>query len=335
MTDLTTTYLGLKLKNPVVASASPLSEQIDAIRRMEDAGAAAVVLHSLFEEQIHLHAHHLDHGLSQGTDSFAESLSYFPDLEHYKLGPDRYLEHIRLAKEAVDMPIIASLNGVTPGGWTLFAKQMEAAGADALELNVYDLVTDPERSGVDVENGYVDLIGMVRSTVEIPIAVKLSPFFSSIPHMARRLAGAGADALVLFNRFYQPDLDIENLEITPSLDLSHSRELRARLRWVAILYGQNEMDLAVTGGVHTAEDVLKTLMAGGKVARMTSALLSNGIKHLTYVLRDLEAWMEEREYVSVEEMRGSLSHRNAEAGDRLERANYMKVLNAFMPRTYS
>lgn len=335
MTDLTTTYLGLDLSNPIVVSASPLSESLDAIRQLEDSGAGAIVLHSLFEEQLHLHAHHLDHGLSQGIDSYAESLSYFPEPAHDKLGPDRYLEHISAAKQAVDMPVIASLNGVTPGGWTQFAKLMAEAGADALELNVYDLATDPERSGAQVEEGYVQLVEMVSNAIQIPIAVKLSPFFSSIPHMARRLTAAGAKGLVLFNRFYQPDLDIENLEITPSLDLSHSHELRPRLRWIAILYGQNPVDLAVTGGVHSAEDVLKTMMAGANVAMMTSALLRNGIHHLGYVLRDLRAWMEEKDYPCLEEMRGSLSHRNAEAGDRLERANYMKVLNAFMPREFS
>ncbi len=332
MTDLSTTYLGLALNNPLVASASPLCEDVGRIRRMEDAGAAAVVLHSLFEEQINFESQHLDRHLSYGTESFAESLTYFPDLAGYHLGPDGYLDHIRRAKAAVAIPIIGSLNGVSTGGWIRYAKMIQEAGADALELNVYYIPTNPEMTGPQVEQMYLDLVRDVKGTLKIPVAVKLGPYFSAMAHMARRLDGAGADALVLFNRFYQPDLDLEKLEAVPSLTLSSSHELLLRLHWVAILYEHIRADLAVTGGVHTAEDVLKSMMAGARVAMMTSALLIHGIEHLTPVRNGLLAWMEEHEYVSIRQMQGSMSYRSVAEPAAFERGNYMKVLSSYALR---
>ncbi|MBI2455442.1 MAG: dihydroorotate dehydrogenase-like protein [candidate division NC10 bacterium] len=333
MTDLSTTYLGLSLKNPLVVSASPLSEDVGNIRRMEDAGAAAVVLHSLFEEQIDVESQQLDRYLSQGTESFAESLSYFPDLTRYNLGPDGYLEHLRRIKAAVDIPIIGSLNGVSTGGWITYARKIQEAGADALELNLYFIPTDPKMTGAQVEQMYVDLARDVKASVGIPVAVKLNHFFSAMANMAQGLDQAGADALVLFNRFYQPDFDLESLEVVPSLTLSSSYELLLRLHWVAILHGHVRADLAITGGVHTAQDVLKSMMAGARVAMMTSALLKNGIEHLTMVRADLLAWMEEHEYTSIRQMQGSMSYRSVANPSAFERANYMKVLSSYALRT--
>lgn len=332
MIDLSTTYLGLTLKNPLVASASPLCEDIDNIRRMEDAGASAVVLHSLFEEQIDRESHHLDRYLSHGTESFAESLTYFPDMSDYNLGPDGYLEHLRRAKDAVAIPIIASLNGVSTGGWIRYAKSMQEAGADALELNVYYIPTDPDLTGAQVEQMYVDLVRDVGASVSTPVAVKLGHSFSAMANLARRLDQSGANALVLFNRFYQPDFDLENLEVMPRLTLSSSYELLLRLHWVAILYGRIRGDLAVTGGVHTAEDVLKAMMAGARVAMMTSALLRHGIPHLTTLRTDLLAWMESHEYESIRQMQGSMSHRSVAEPAAFERANYLKVLSSYVLR---
>lgn len=329
MSDLTTTYLGLTLKNPLVASASPLCEEVDNLRRMEDAGAAAVVLHSLFEEQIDFESQQLDRFLSQGTESFAESLTYFPTVGDYRLGPDDYLEHVRRAKAAVRIPVIGSLNGVSTGGWIRYARMIQEAGADALELNVYYIPTDPEMSSAQVEQMYLDLVRDVKATLKIPVAVKLGHAFTAMANLARRLDQAGADALVLFNRFYQPDLDLEKLEAVPRLTLSNSYELLLRVHWVAILYGHIRADLAVTGGVHTAEDVLKAMMSGARVAMMTSALLENGIAHLTRVRADLVAWMEEREYVSVRQMQGSMSYRSVAEPAAFERGNYMKVLGSY------
>jgi dihydroorotate dehydrogenase (fumarate) len=330
MVDLSTTYLGLTLKNPLVVSPSPLCEKIDNIRQMEDAGASAVVLPSLFEEQITLESHHLDRYLSHGTESFAESLTYFPDMIDYNLGPDGYLELIRRAKFVVDIPIIGSLNGVSTGGWITYAKKIEEAGADALELNTYYIPTDPELSGAQVEQMYLDLVRDVKASVRIPVAIKLSPNFSAIPNMARRLDQAGADALVMFNRFYQPDFDLENLEVVPSLILSGSYELLVRLTWVAIVYGHIRADLAITGGVHTALDVLKAMMVGARVAMMTSALLTHGIGHLNTVRADLLTWMEQHEYESIRQMQGSMSHRSVANPAAFERANYMKVLSSYV-----
>ena len=329
MSDLTTTYLGLKLKNPLVVSPSPLCQELGNIRQMEDAGASAVVLHSLFEEQLTLESQELDHFLAHGTDSFAEALSYYPDLGHYNLGPDAYLEHIRKAKAAVKIPIVGSLNGVSTGGWIEYAKKIEDAGADALELNVYYIATDADMSGAQVEQMYADLVRDVRAGVKIPVAVKLGPYFSAMASMARRLDQAGANGLVLFNRFYQPDFDLEKLEVTPNLVLSRSDELRLRLTWVGILYGRIKADLAITGGVHTAEDAIKSMMAGARVAMMTSALLRNGIGHLKTVLSGIANWMEKHEYASIQQMQGSMSQKSVAEPAAFERANYMKVLSSY------
>ncbi len=332
MTDLSTNYLGLELKNPLVVSASPLSEELDNIRRMEDAGAAAVVLHSLFEEQITLESQMLDRHLSAGTESFAESLTYFPDLTGYNLGPEGYLEHLRKAKRAVGIPVIGSLNGISKGGWTEYAKKIEEAGADALELNIFYISTDTEMSGERVEQRYCELAAHVKASVKIPVAVKLGLYFSSLPNLAKHLDTAGVDALVLFNRFYQPDFDLENLEVVPNLILSTPYELLLRLHWVAILYGHVKADLAVTGGVHSAKDVLKAMMAGARVAMMTSALLKHGIQHLTGILDELLAWMEEHEYESIHQMQGSMSQRAVADPAAFVRANYVKVLSSYALR---
>ena len=332
MSDLSTSYLGLSLKNPLVVSPSPLCEDLGAIRKMEDAGASAVVLHSLFEEQLTLDSQDLDRFLTSGTESFAEALSYFPDMGQFKLGPEAYLEHIQKAKKAVKIPIIGSLNGVSTGGWVSFAKKIEQAGADALELNVYYIATDPDMSGAQVEQMYADLVRDVRGSLKIPIAVKLGPYFSSMASVARRLDQAGANGLVLFNRFYQPDFDLEKLEVIPNLNLSRSEELRLRLCWVAILSGRIKADMAITGGVHTAEDVIKSMMAGAKVAMMTSALLKNGIEHLKTVREGVEAWMEKHEYASIRQMQGSMSQKSVAEPAAFVRANYMKVLRSYALR---
>lgn len=329
MIDLTTKYLGLKLKNPLVASASPLCELVENLQKLEEHGIGAVVLPSLFEEQLRLESVALDSDLSRGAESFGEALSYLPELDDYNLGPEGYLELIRKAKKAVSIPVIASLNGTSRSGWIEYARQIEQAGADALELNLYNLVTDPARTSTDVEQGYCDLVRDVKKSTKIPVAVKLSVFFSAPANMAKRLDEAGANALVLFNRFYQADFDIEQLEVVPSLTLSHPYELLLRLRWVAIIYGHVKADLAITGGVHSAEDVLKSMMAGAKVAMMTSALLENGIEHVGHVLTDLKRWMEEHEYVSIQQMQGSLSHRSAPNPAAIERMNYIRVLSSY------
>jgi len=329
MIDLSTTYLGINLKNPLVVSASPLAEELANIRRMEDSGAAAIILPSLFEEQISIESSALDHFLQQGTESFAESLTYFPDLTGYNLGPEGYCEHVRRAKAAVDVPIIASLNGSSIGGWTEYAKKIQDAGADALELNIYYIPTSTGETGDEVEKLYYDLVATVKSRLGIPVAVKISAYFSSLPNMAKRLDQAGANALVLFNRFYQPDFDIDNLEVVPNLLLSTSHELLLRLNWVAILYGHIKADLAVTGGVHTAADVLKAMMAGARVVAITSALLRNGIGHLATLRRDMLAWMEEHEYQSIRQMQGSMSQRAVADPSAFQRANYVRVLSSY------
>jgi dihydroorotate dehydrogenase (fumarate) len=331
--ELKTRYLGLELKNPLVVSPSPLSEPIDNIKKMEDAGAAAVVLHSLFEEQITMASNELDANLLQGEDSFAEALSYFPDMGDYKMGPDSYLEHIRKAKAAVDIPIIGSLNGVSAGGWLDFAKKIEEAGADALELNVYFIPTNPNMNSQKLEEMYCQIVKNVKSVVSIPVAVKIGPYFSALANLAQQLDAACADALVLFNRFYQPDIDLENLEVKPDLNLSTSNELRLRLRWVAILCGAIKADMAVTGGVHTAEDVIKSMMAGANVTMLTSALLKHGIGHLKTVHDGIEDWMEAHEYESIKQMQGSMSHKNCPEPAAFERANYMKILTHYKAET--
>jgi dihydroorotate dehydrogenase (fumarate) len=335
MTDLSTTYLGLKLKNPLAASASPFTKKLDAFRQMEDAGLSAVVMHSLFEEQITHESNELDHFLSAGTESFAEAITYFPDLKQYNMGPDAYLELIRKAREAVQIPVIASLNGISSGGWVEYARRIGQAGASALELNLYYLPTDPNLSGAELEEEYLRLVRDVCAKVQIPLAVKLSPFFTAIPQMAKRLAGAGAGALVLFNRFYQPDLDLEKLEVAPRLKLSASDDLLLPLRWIAILYGRVKADLALTGGVHTGQDLVKAVMAGASVAMTTSALLQNGLAHAGGILSEAEAWMDEHEYKSVRQMQGSMSQKSVAEPAAFERANYMKALRSYddrMPR---
>jgi dihydroorotate dehydrogenase (fumarate) len=329
--DLSTTYLGLKLKNPLVPSSSPLSRNLNSLRRMEDGGAAAIVLYSLFEEQITLESQDLNHYLTQGVESFPEALTYFPEAAEYETGPTEYMEHIRRAKETLEIPVIASLNGVSTGGWVKYAKDIQEAGADALELNVYYIPTDPSLGGSQVEQIYVDILKDVKKAVSIPVAMKLSPYFSSMSNMAHRLAEAGAEGLVLFNRFYQPDLDVENLEIVPHLLLSTSAELRLPLRWIAILYGRVGTDLGLTTGVHTAEDVLKGLMAGASVTMMASELLRNGVGRLREILVDLERWMLEYEYESVTDLIGSLSQINCAEPAAFERANYMRMLSSFAP----
>jgi len=332
MSDLSTKYLGLNLKSPLLASASPLCESVDNIKRLEDHNLAAVVLPSLFEEQLELESMSVDSDLSRGAESFPESANFFPDLHTYNLGPDGYLELIRHAKESVNIPIIASLNGISSGGWLEYAKLMEEAGADAIELNIYSIATDPAVSGAEIEQGYIDLVRHLKHSVRIPVAVKLSPFFSAPANMGVRLDEARADAIVLFNRFYQPDFDIEQLEITPSLALSRPEELLVRLHWTAILYGHVRADLGITGGVHGAKDVIKCILAGARVAFMTSALLRNGVHHAAHVLSELDRWLEEHEYSSVQQMCGSMSHGAVPDPSAFERGNYMKVLSSYTLR---
>jgi len=329
MPDLTTTYLGLALKNPLMASASPLSKKVDLVRCLEEAGAAGVVMYSLFEEQITHQSRALDHYLTHGAESYAEALSYFPDLDDYNLEPDIYLEHLHRVKRAVGIPVIGSLNGISPGGWVEYAHKIEQAGADALELNIYYLPTDLSMSRAELEEIYIALIRDVRLQVHIPIAIKLSSFFTALPSVARRFVQAGADGLVLFNRFYQPDFDLDALEVVPNLTLSISHDLRLPLRWIAILYGRIEADLALTSGVHTAQDVLKAMMAGAKVAMLASELLANGLWRLQDILDYLRAWMEEHQYESITQMRGSMSRRAIAEPAAFERANYMIALNTF------
>jgi dihydroorotate dehydrogenase (fumarate) len=329
MADLSTTYLGLKLKNPLVASASPLSEKVDTVKQMEAQGVSAVVMYSLFEEQIIHESHELDHYLSRGTYSYAEAVTYLPDLGRYSVGPDSYIEHVRRLKEATNIPIIGSINGVSSGGWIEYAEKIEQAGADAVELNIYYLPTDPEITSTELEDNYVQLVRDVCAKVNIPVAVKLSPFFTSLPNLARRIVAAGASGLVLFNRFYQPDFDLENLEVVPNLELSRSQELRLPLRWIALMYGNVQADFALTTGVHTHLDMLKGLMAGASVTMAASALLRNGVPYAARLLGDFHQWMEINEYESVMQMKGSLSAKALSKSQPLERANYMKELNSY------
>lgn len=327
--DLTTTYLGLTLDHPIVPSASPLSEDLDSIRRLEDAGAAAVVLFSLFEEQLEGESHMLDRYLSYGSDSFFETLNYFPEMDTYGLGSTDYLDLIRQAKEAVDIPIIGSLNGSSPGGWTTYAKRIEEAGADALELNIYYVPTNPLVKSAAVEQMYLDIVKSVKQSISIPIAVKVGPFFSAFANMAQRLDLQGADALVLFNRFYQPELDLTTMEVSPNLVLSTSDDLRLPLRWIALLYGQVSADLAITSGVHTYEDVAKGVLAGANVTMMTSELLQNGPGRMLEICSRLAEWMEAHEFESIKQMRGAMSQRKVAVPDAFERANYMKILKSW------
>lgn len=329
MADLSTTYLGLTLKNPVVASASPLSKKVESIRRLEDAGVSAVVMYSLFEEQIVHESKALDYFLSRGTDSYAEAITYFPEMDSYNVGPENYLELIRKAKAAVNIPVIGSLNGVSTGGWVKYARLIEEAGADALELNIYYVPTESTLTSQELEQAHVDLVADIRKQINIPLAVKLSPFFSTLPNLASRLVRAGASGLVLFNRFIQPDLDIELLEVTPHLTLSTSEELNLPLRWTAILYGRVQADLALTGGVHTVKDLVKAVMAGASAALLASELIAKGPMRAGELVRELSAWMDENEYTSLQKMRGSMSQQAVAEPAAFERANYMKALTSY------
>jgi len=326
MIDLSTKYLGLKLHSPLVVSASPLSRDVDGICRLEDAGASAVVLYSLFEEQLRQEEMDLEFHLEAGTESFAESLTYFPQPSEFHTGPEGYLNHIRKAKSSVHIPIIASLNGSTLGGWTKFAGEIERAGADAIECNIYYIPTDPKLTAEDVEKTYFDIVQAVKSTVTIPVAVKLSPFFSNMAAMAQRLDQAGADSLVLFNRFYQPDIDLEELEIRPNVLLSTPQALRLPLTWIGILFSRIKADLAATGGVHGAQDVIKLLMVGANVTMLCSSLMRNGVNHIRHVERELSEWMEEHEYESVAQMQGSMSQQRCPDPGAFERAQYMRAV---------
>lgn len=326
--DLSTNYLGLELENPLVPSASPLSKSMDGIKRLAEAGAGAIVMHSLFEEQINANSMEIDHFLTSGTDSFGEALSYFPEMDSYEVGPDSYLEHIREAKESVQIPIIGSLNGVSDGGWIEFAQLIEEAGADALELNIYYIPTDPDKSGAEIESMYLEVIRSVCNSVKIPVAVKFGPFFSSIPNIAKRMTQLGAKGLVMFNRFYQPDFDIRAMEVVPNLVLSTSDELRLPLRWTAILYKKVLADIAITSGIHTGSDVIKGVLAGANVTMLASELLSNGVHRISEIKSDITQWMELYEYDSINQMRGSMSQINTPEPAAFERANYMKVLRS-------
>jgi len=327
--DLSTTYLSLKLKNPVVPSASPLSKDLDSIKKLEEEGAAAIVMYSLFEEQINLEAQELDHFLTMGTDSFSEALSYFPDVGEYNLGPVEYLEHIRSAKAAVEIPIIGSLNGVSTGGWMDYAKNIEEAGADALELNIYYIPTDPYLTGTDIENMYIDNLKTVKKSVKIPVSIKLSPYFSNISFMIRKLDEAGTDGFVLFNRFYQPDFDLEKLVVEPKVNLSTSQDILLPLRWIGVLYGKIKANLAATSGIHKAEDAIKMIMAGADVTMVCSALLKSGVGQISDIIDNMINWMESNEYDSVTQMKGSMSQQSVAEPAAFERANYMKALNRY------
>jgi len=329
MVDLSTTYMGLKLKNPLVASAAPFSEKIASVKKLEEAGVAAIVMYSLFEEQIIHESLELDHYLSYGAEASPEFGSFYPQSGTYTLKPEAYIETLKKIKEAVKIPVIASLNGVSTGGWIKYARKMQDNGADALELNLYYLPTDPSLTSTKLEESYVTLVQDICKSVKIPVSVKLSPFFTALPNLAKRMADAGAKGLVLFNRFYQPDLDLENLEVLPNLVLSNSNELRLPLRWIAILYGRIQADLALTTGVHTPDDLLKSVAAGASVAMVASELLKNGIGRATEILAGAEKWMDEHEYASVQQLKGSLSQKHVKEPAAFERANYMKALNNF------
>ena len=330
--DLSTTYLGMKLRSPLVPSAAqPLSENVDNIKRMEEAGAAAVVLYSLFEEQLALERRELFASLTQGTESFAEALTYFPEPSEFHVGPELYLKNIAQAKAAVNIPIIASLNGSTPGGWVRYATEIEQAGADALELNIYWIPTDPALTSIGIEDTYVDILRSVKAQISIPVAVKLSPFFTNFANMARRLEAAGADGLMLFNRFYQPDIDLESLEVTPNILLSTPMAMRVPLRWIAILRDQVRLSLAATSGIHRATDAIKMLMAGADVTMLCSAILRHGVKHIGVIEREMRTWLEEHEYESVRQLQGSMSQKNCPDPAAFERAQYMRAIASYKP----
>jgi len=329
MTDLSTTYLGMHLKNSIVSSASPLLKKLDRSRKLEEAGVAAIVMYSLFEEQIIQESLELDHYLSRGTDAYPEALSHLPDGGLYGVGPEKYLNQVAGLKKALNIPVIGSLNGVSKGGWINYARKIQEAGADALELNLYNIPTDFEMTSNDIENTQLELVAEVKSSISIPLAVKISPFVTSIPNFVKRLVDAGADGLVLFNRFYQPDFDLDELEIVHSLDLSTPAEMRLPLRWISILSGKINTDFALTSGVHAHTDVVKAMMAGAKVAMMASNLLHNGEQAVGPILSELERWMKDHEYESIQQMQGSMSQTAVKEPAAFERANYMKVLGSF------
>jgi len=329
MADLSTTYLGLSLKNPLIASASPLSKRVERVLQLESAGIAAVVLHSLFEEQIIHESLELDHFLSRSADFSAEASSYLPDTGEYSLEPERYLEHVRKIKKAVGIPVIGSLNGVSNGGWIKYARLIQDAGADALELNLYYLPLDPSLKAQDIEDAQVELVAAVKASIKVPLAVKLSPYYTALPNFVHRLAQAGADGIVLFNRFYQPDFDIDQLTIAHTLDLSAQAEMRLPLRWISILHGTIPADFALTTGVQGHEGVLKAMMAGARAAMLASELLRAGTIRVTEILAALTTWMDEHEYVSISQMQGSMSQKSIAEPAAFERANYMKVLGSF------
>jgi dihydroorotate dehydrogenase (fumarate) len=327
--DMKTRYLGLELRNPLISSASPVNLDLDAARRCEDAGAAALVMPSLFEEQILAESHEIDHYLTHGTESYAEALSYFPAQGDYRLGPERYLETLRRLKSSVEIPVIASLNGVSEGGWTAYARHMEEAGADAIELNVYFIPTDPQLSGREVEQLYIDVLTRVKASVKVPVALKLSPFFSNMAEMAARLDAAGADGLVLFNRFYQPDLDLDELVVRPNILLSTPQAMRLPLRWIAILHGRLRASLAATSGIHTATDCLKMMMAGADAVMLASAVYTQGPEVFAELLSGMKSWMVEREYESISQLKGSMSQKSVAEPAAYERALYVRALQRF------
>jgi dihydroorotate dehydrogenase (fumarate) len=327
--NLSSNYLGLHLKHPFMPGASPLVDNLDVVKRLEDAGASAIVMHSLFEEQISSERLASIYHMEMYAESYAEALSYFPKASDFEMGPEHYLEHIRRIKETVAVPVIASLNGSTPGGWTRYAREMQQAGADALELNVYHLATDPMESGEEVEKRLLEVCRIVRQAVTIPVAVKLSPFFSALPNLACKLDDVGINGLVLFNRFYQPDIDLETLQIVPQLHFSTSAELLMRLRWTAILSGRIQADIAVSGGVHTHLDAIKAVMAGAHSVQVVAALLTHGPDFLRTLVSSVAQWMHEHEYDSLRQMQGSMNLLRTPDPAAFERANYMRILQSW------
>lgn len=329
--DLTTRYLGLNLRTPLVPSASPLSDEVDNIKRMEDAGASAVVLHSLFEEQVRNELDAIQYHMMYGTESFPEALTYFPKPAEFVTGPEEYLSQIRKAKEAVRIPVIASLNGAAIGGWIDYSRQIQQAGADAVELNIYSIPTELDRTSAEIEQTYIDILKAVKSSVQIPVAVKLSPFFSNMANMAKRLDQAGANGLVLFNRFYQPDINLEKLEVQANLHLSSSYDMRLPLRWIAILYGRLKANLAATSGIHNAADVLKVLMAGADVTMLCSVLLSKGLGVINQIETEMSRWLSDHDYQSVRQLQGSMSQKYCADPAAFERAHYMRAIMSYKP----
>ena len=329
MIDLSTSYMGIKLKNPIVASSSPFWEDIKNIQKAAKSGAAAIVLHSLFQEQTEIEQEELNRFLVQGSESYAEAITYYPEIKEFKFLPEQYVELVKEAKESSGIPIIGSINGVSDGGWIKYAQSIEKAGADALELNIYFIPTDTSMTPETIEQNYFNLIKSVKQKIKIPLAVKLSPYFTSTPNTLKNFEKAGADAFVIFNRFYQPDIDIENLEVNPNLVLSTSDELRLRLRWAAIMYGTIKPDIAITGGVHTGSDVIKSIMAGAQVSMMTSALIKNGIDHIEKVLSEVTEWLSKNDYKSIKSIQGLMSQKNVLEPSAYERANYMKTLGSY------